>query len=96
MVATARHTRATAASARLSGLRDAGYHVAAVASGGRISTEQSGPERPALQEQDVMSKKLALALVLVGLAAACAPKEPEVAPVPVQPEPVFQGKYGAN
>lgn len=45
-----------------------------------------------------MSKKLALALVLVGLAAACAKKEPEVAPVApiIQPEPVFQGKYGAN
>ncbi len=44
-----------------------------------------------------MSKKLALALVLVGLAAACAKKEPEViAPVAVAPEPVFQGKYGAN
>ncbi|WP_255453229.1 hypothetical protein [Paracoccus shanxieyensis] len=44
-----------------------------------------------------MSKKLALALVLVGLAAACAKKEPEVMPAPVvAPEPVFQGKYGAN
>ncbi len=43
-----------------------------------------------------MSKKLALALVLVGLAAACAKKEPEVVPVAVQPEPVYQGKYGAN
>lgn len=43
-----------------------------------------------------MSKKLAIALVLVGLAAACAPKQPEVAPAPVQPEPVYQGKFGAN
>lgn len=45
-----------------------------------------------------MSKKVALALVLVGLAAACAKKEPEViTPAPVvAPEPVFQGKYGAN
>ena len=44
-----------------------------------------------------MSKKLALALVLVGLAAACAKKEPEVVPVTtVPPEPVYQGKYGAN
>ena len=44
-----------------------------------------------------MSKKLALALVLVGLAAACAKKEPEVVPVTtVQPEPVYQGKYGVN
>ncbi|WP_269846628.1 MULTISPECIES: hypothetical protein [Paracoccus] len=44
-----------------------------------------------------MSKKVVLALVLVGLAAACAKKEPEVVPAPVvQPEPVFQGKYGAN
>lgn len=45
-----------------------------------------------------MSKKLALALVLVGLAAACAKKEPEVItdPVPVTAEPVYQGKYGAN
>jgi type IV pilus biogenesis protein CpaD/CtpE len=45
-----------------------------------------------------MSKKVVLALVLVGLAAACAKKEPEVVTTPaaVQPEPVFQGKYGAN
>lgn len=44
-----------------------------------------------------MSKKIALALILVGLAAACAKKEPEIiTPVAVQPEPVFQGKYGAN
>lgn len=44
-----------------------------------------------------MSKKLVLALVLVGLAAACAKKEPEMAANPViAPEPVFQGKYGAN
>lgn len=42
-----------------------------------------------------MSKKVALALVLVGLAAACAKKEPEVI-APIQPEPVYQGKYGAN
>ncbi|MFO1140357.1 MAG: hypothetical protein U1E41_14915 [Paracoccus sp. (in: a-proteobacteria)] len=44
-----------------------------------------------------MSKKVALALILVGLAAACAKKEPEVTAVTaVQPEPVFQGKYGAK
>ena len=44
-----------------------------------------------------MSKKLALALVLVGLAAARAKKEPEVVPVTtVAAEPVYQGKYGAN
>lgn len=43
-----------------------------------------------------MSKKLALALVLVGLAAACAKKEPEVITTPVTTEPVYQGKYGAN
>lgn len=45
-----------------------------------------------------MSKKLVLAFVLAGLAvAACAKKEPEViTPVAVQPEPVFQGKYGAK
>ncbi len=44
-----------------------------------------------------MSKKVILALVLVGLAAACAKKEPEVInPAPVQPEPVYQGKFGAN
>ncbi len=42
-----------------------------------------------------MSKKLAIALILVGLAAACAKKE-EPAPVMVAPEPTFQGKYGAN
>lgn len=44
-----------------------------------------------------MSKKLAIALVLVGLAAACAKKEPEViTTAPVTTEPVYQGKYGAN
>lgn len=45
-----------------------------------------------------MSKKLAIALVLVGLAAACAKKEPEVTQVavPVTSEPVYQGKFGAN
>ncbi|GLK65925.1 hypothetical protein GCM10017635_34020 [Paracoccus kondratievae] len=74
----------------------AGYHSDTVALGGRISTEQSGPQRPVLQEHDNMSKKLALALVLVGLAAACAKKEPEVTTPVIQPEPVFQGKYGAN
>ncbi len=45
-----------------------------------------------------MSKKLAFALVLVGFAAACAP-QPQPQPVdvqPIAPEPVFQGKYGAN
>ncbi|AWX94031.1 hypothetical protein DPM13_16685 [Paracoccus mutanolyticus] len=70
--------------------------MVSAADGSRIQPEQSGP-RPATQEHDIMSKKLAIALVLVGLAAACAKKEPEViTPAPVQPEPVFQGKYGAN
>lgn len=41
-----------------------------------------------------MSKKLAFALVLVGLAAACAPQPQPVETQPVvTPEPVFQGKY---
>ena len=44
-----------------------------------------------------MSKKLARAPVLVGRAAACDKKEPEVGPVTtVAAEPVYQGKYGAN
>lgn len=45
-----------------------------------------------------MSKKLAFALVLVGLVAACAQQQPAPQPDPVvvQPEPVFQGKYGAR
>lgn len=45
-----------------------------------------------------MSKKLVLALALAGVAAACAPKQPEPMPTApmVQPEPVFKGKYGAN
>lgn len=43
-----------------------------------------------------MSKKLALALVLVGFAAACAPQPQPVDVQPIAPEPVFQGKYGAN
>lgn len=47
-----------------------------------------------------MSKKLAFAIVLVGFAAACAPKQEEVivpvAAAPITSEPVYQGKYGAN
>lgn len=43
-----------------------------------------------------MSKKLAFALVLVGFAAACAPQPQPVDVQPITPEPVFQGKYGAN
>lgn len=46
-----------------------------------------------------MSKKLVLALALVGFAAACAPKQEEVivpAQAPVTTEPVYQGKFGAN
>lgn len=45
-----------------------------------------------------MSKKLAFAIVLVGFAAACAPKQPEppIMAAPVTVEPVYQGKYGAN
>ena len=46
-----------------------------------------------------MSKRLAFALVLVGLAAACAPRQPQpvVQPVgAVSVEPVSQGKFGAN
>jgi hypothetical protein len=74
-----------------------GYDADRIALRDRISTEQSGFSRSAIQEHDSMSKKLALALVLVGLAAACAKKEPEVVPVTtVAAEPVYQGKYGAN
>ena len=47
-----------------------------------------------------MSKKLAFALVLVGVVAACAQQQPDVVVtdpmVPVTAEPVYQGKYGAN
>lgn len=46
-----------------------------------------------------MSKKLVLLLVATGVLAACQPQpQPVVAtqPVVVAPEPVFQGKYGAN
>jgi len=44
-----------------------------------------------------MSKKLALALVLAGLVSACQQQpQPAPAPVVVAPEPVFQGKFGAN
>lgn len=45
-----------------------------------------------------MSKKLALALVLAGLVSACQQPQPAPAPAPVvvAPEPVFQGKFGAN
>ena len=38
-----------------------------------------------------------LALIALTAFAACAKKEPEVInPAPVQPEPVYQGKFGAN
>ena len=46
-----------------------------------------------------MSKKIILGLVLVSAFAACQRQQPDVMvtdPVAVQPEPVFQGKYGAN
>ena len=45
-----------------------------------------------------MFKRIALAAVVVGLAAACQPQQPDVStqPMVVTPEPVFQGKYGAN
>ncbi|HMQ40602.1 MAG TPA: hypothetical protein PKC09_04955 [Paracoccus sp. (in: a-proteobacteria)] len=46
-----------------------------------------------------MSKKIALALVALGVLAACQPREPEITTSPVVPvtqEPVYQGKYGAN
>ncbi|WP_281278578.1 hypothetical protein [Paracoccus luteus] len=43
-----------------------------------------------------MSKKVAFALVLVGLVAACAQQPAPPAAVVVQPEPVFQGKFGAS
>ncbi|WP_185968498.1 hypothetical protein [Paracoccus sp. M683] len=47
-----------------------------------------------------MSKKIAFALVLVGVVAACAQQQPDVMVtdpvVPVTQEPVYQGKYGAN
>lgn len=45
-----------------------------------------------------MSKNIALALIAVGILAACQPRQPEVVttPAPVSVEPVYQGKYGAN
>ncbi len=43
------------------------------------------------------SARLVLVLAMVSAIAACAKKEPEVTAVTaVQPEPVFQGKYGAK
>lgn len=45
-----------------------------------------------------MSKKIVLLLVATGILAACQPQQPAPtaqAPV-VAPEPVYQGKYGAN
>lgn len=44
-----------------------------------------------------MSKRIVFAMLLVGLAAACAPRQPDVAvvsPGAVSVEPVYQGKYG--
>ncbi|MDO5631498.1 MAG: hypothetical protein Q4G22_06640 [Paracoccus sp. (in: a-proteobacteria)] len=48
-----------------------------------------------------MSKKIVLGLVLLSALAACQQQpQPQVSvtpgPVMVQPEPVYQGKYGAN
>lgn len=46
-----------------------------------------------------MTKHIALALIAVGVLAACQPRQPEItmpAPAPVSQEPVYQGKYGAN
>ncbi|MDO5641240.1 MAG: hypothetical protein Q4G26_02460 [Paracoccus sp. (in: a-proteobacteria)] len=45
-----------------------------------------------------MSTKIALAFVALGVLAACQPREPEIntMPVAITPEPVYQGKYGAN
>ncbi|WBU63059.1 hypothetical protein [Paracoccus aerodenitrificans] len=46
-----------------------------------------------------MSKTIALALISVGVLAACQPRQPEINTMPVAPvtqEPVYQGKYGAN
>ena len=46
-----------------------------------------------------MSKKIALALIAVGILAACQPRQPEVTTMPVATvtqEPVYAGKYGAN
>ncbi|WP_198026237.1 hypothetical protein [Paracoccus sphaerophysae] len=45
-----------------------------------------------------MSKKLVLLLVATGVLAACQPQPTTtvVQPAVVAPEPVFQGKYGAN
>ncbi|WBU54236.1 hypothetical protein [Paracoccus sp. SCSIO 75233] len=47
-----------------------------------------------------MSKKIAFALVAVGILAACQPRQPDYTTtgpvVPVTQEPVYQGKYGAN
>ncbi|MDO5528965.1 MAG: hypothetical protein Q4F71_06135 [Paracoccus sp. (in: a-proteobacteria)] len=47
-----------------------------------------------------MSKKIALAFVVVGLVAACQPRQPEFAPGPVMAptptvtaEPVYTSKY---
>jgi hypothetical protein len=67
----------------------------------RPEPEQPGASSPALQEQDTMSKKFILGLVLVSAFAACQRQQPEVdvyTPTadPVTTEPVYQGKYGAN
>lgn len=44
-----------------------------------------------------MSKHILFAVLLAGVAAACAPRQPEVAvvsPGAVSVEPVYQGKFG--
>ena len=43
-----------------------------------------------------MSKKIIIGLVLVASFAACQRQQPQVDTVVVAPEPVYQGKFGAN
>ncbi|WP_162784642.1 hypothetical protein [Paracoccus suum] len=60
--------------------------------------EQPGRTNPAQQEKKFMFQRIAAAALILGVLAACQPRQPEVVATTstVTTEPVFQGKYGAN
>lgn len=45
-----------------------------------------------------MFQRIAAAALVLGVLAACQPRQPEIVPTSstVAPETVYQGKYGAN
>jgi hypothetical protein len=52
------------------------------------------PDRPRTLEQRMLStSRVVLALVVVSVIGACAPKPEPVYVAPIEPEPVYTGKY---